>query len=336
MLDILTERDIILIMKPLKIGIIGVGHMGQYHLNIASSIPEIEIIGIADIDEEKLNSLSLKFGVDTFLDYKKLIKKCDGVCIATPTDTHYEIALTSLSAGKHVLLEKPMTLSLKEAEELINIAKKKKRILQVGHVERFNGAVQQLKNIILNPIYIISRRIGPFVERSANISVVLDLMIHDIDIILNLINDRIVDFDAFGAKVFSDKEDVAEAILLFQCGCIASITASRVSQKKARTLEIMQKDSFVMLDYTTQDIQIYRRASSAYLLTPEEIRYSQESFVEHLFVHKENPLKFEWMHFINCIRGIEQPFVSNEQDLETLRISLEIIKKIESKRNYTL
>ncbi len=315
-------------MKKLKIGLIGVGHMGQYHLNILSTLPEVIITGICDINEEKLIDISNKYEVPAYDNHKKLIKKCDALCIATPTSTHYKIAKDTLEAGCHLLLEKPITTTLEEAKELVEIAKKKNVIFQVGHVERFNGAVQQLKNIILNPFYIESKRIGPFEPRISDVGVVLDLMIHDIDILLNLIEDEVVEISAVGRSVYSKFEDIAVAQILFARGCFASVMASRASQKKTRTLTIMQKESFVFLDYATQDIEIHRQAATAYLLTPEEIRYSQESFVEHLFIHKDNPLKLELLHFINCITGKEKPIVDNKQDLLTLEISLKIIDQI--------
>ncbi len=318
-------------MAKIKMGVIGVGHMGQYHLNILSTIPEVTLVGVCDTDENRLMDVSNRYEVQSFDNYKKLIKKCDALCIATPTSTHFTIAREALLAGKHILLEKPMTTDIEEAKELVDIARKKKVILQVGHVERFNGAVQQLKNIILNPFYIETKRFGPFVERISDVGVVLDLMIHDIDIVLNLIEDEVVDVSSFGRSVYSKFEDIAVAQVLFEHGAIASIMASRASQKKIRTLTVMQKESFVFLDYATQDIEIHRQASSVYLLTPEEIRYSQESFVEHLFIHKENPLKLEIVHFINCVMGKENPLIDNKQDLLSLDISLKIMSQINKK-----
>ncbi len=318
-------------MKKLKIGLIGVGHMGQYHLNILSNMESIEFIGMSDKNTERLEDLSEKYEVKGYDDFRKLAKKCDAVCIATPTKTHYEVAIECLDMGKHVLLEKPMTTSIKEARELVDAARKKNLILQIGHVERFNGAVQQLKKIIVNPFYIETQRTGPFNPRISDVGVVLDLMIHDLDIVLNLIDEEVTDYSAFGKSVFSKFEDIASAHIRFQSGAFANIMASRASQKKIRTLTIMQKESFIYLDYATQDIEIHRQASTAYLLTPEEIRYSQESFVEHLFIHKENSLKFEDMHFINSILEKEEPFVSNEKDLQTLEVTLNIEKLIKDK-----
>lgn len=318
-------------MKKIKVGILGVGRMGQYHLNILNNLPEVQLVGISDINKELLGELSYKFDVNVYENYKKLIKKCDAVFIATPTSTHYEYAKECLSINKHILLEKPMTTNLDQAREIVELCKKKGLILQIGHVERFNGAVQQLKKIIMNPLYIDSTRIGPYDSRVSDVGVILDLMIHDIDILLNLIEDNVVEISAMGSSVFSPFEDIATVQLSFKNGCNAHILASRTSQKRKRELSIIQKDSFIYLDYGTQDIEIHRMAKNAYLLTPEEIRYSQESFVEHLSVQKDNPLKLEIIHFLNCINEKEKPFVSNDIDLKALDISLKSINIIAGK-----
>lgn len=318
-------------MKKIKVGILGVGRMGQYHLNILNNLPEVQLVGISDINKELLEELSYKFDVNVYENYKKLIKKCDAVFIATPTSTHYEYAKECLSINKHILLEKPMTTNLDQAREIVQLCKKKGLILQIGHVERFNGAVQQLKKIIMNPLYIDSARIGPYDSRVSDVGVILDLMIHDIDILLNLIEDNVVEISAMGSSVFSPFEDIATVQLSFESGCNAHILASRTSQKRKRELSIIQKDSFIYLDYGTQDIEIHRMAKNAYLLTPEEIRYSQESFVEHLSVQKDNPLKLEILHFLDCINEKEKPFVSNDIDLKALDISLKSMDIIAGK-----
>ncbi|MBU1078379.1 MAG: Gfo/Idh/MocA family oxidoreductase [Spirochaetes bacterium] len=319
-------------MMKVKVGIIGIGRMGQYHLNILNNLPEVQVVGISDINQDRMAELSYKFDVPGFDNYKKLIKKCDAIFIATPTSTHYEYAKECLDLEKHILLEKPMTTDIDQAKEIVQLSKKKSLILQIGHVERFNGAVQQLKKIIMNPLYIESKRIGPYDPRVSDVGVILDLMIHDIDILLNLIEDNVVEISAMGSSVFSTFEDIASVQLSFENGCNAHILAGRASQKRTRELSIMQKDSFIYLDYGTQDIEIHRMAKNAYLLTPEEIRYSQESFVEHLSVQKDNPLKLEILHFLECIKGKEKPYVANEIDIKSLTISLKAMKLISEKR----
>lgn len=311
-------------MKKPKIGIIGVGRMGQYHLNILTNQPNIQLIGISDKDVNRLDDLGYKYEVPGFDDYKKLIKKCDALIIATPTSTHFEFAKACLEDDKHILLEKPMTTNIEEAKELVNLAKRKKLIIQVGHIERFNGAVQQLKKIVTNPLYFDSKRMGPYDPRISDVGVVLDLLIHDIDILLNLVEEEVVEISASGSSVFTNFEDIASAQLVFEGGCIANIHANRVSQKKIRSLDIIQKDSYVSLDYGTQDIEIHRMAKNVHLLTPEEIRYTQESFIEHVTIERDNPLKLELVHFINCLTGQERPVVHNEKDLKTLDLCFKV------------
>lgn len=318
-------------MKKIRVGIIGIGRMGQYHLNILRNLSEIQMVGISDINKERMDDLSYRFSVDRYENYKKLLKKCDAVFIATPTTTHYRFAKECLESDKHILLEKPMTTDLEQAKELVQISKKKGLVLQIGHVERFNGAVQQLKKIIMNPLYIDSRRMGPYDPRVSDVGVVLDLMIHDIDILLNLIDDKVIEVTAMGRSVFSTFEDISTVQLAFENGCSAHILASRISQKKIRELYIIQKDSFIYLDYDNQDIEIHRMAKNAFLLTPEEIKYTRESFVEHLSIQKENPLRLEILHFLDCIKGKATPFVSNKIDLEALEIGLRATRLIAEK-----
>lgn len=319
-------------MKKVKIGIIGCGRMGQYHLNILANLPEAHIIGIADINQERMNDLCYKFEVPGFPSEDRLIDKCDAILIASPTSTHYRIAKKCLEQEKHILLEKPMTTDLDEAKELISLGEKKKLNIQIGHVERFNSAVQQLKNIVNNPIFLETKRMGPYDPRISDVGVVLDLMIHDIDILLNLIEEDVREINAVGRSVYSHFEDIAAAQIVFESGCIASILASRTSQKKQRLLNIVQKDLFAVLDFGTQDIEIHRMAKDAYLLTHNEIRYSQESFIERLSIQKDNPLKLELLHFLNCVLKKEEPVVSNELDLKALDISLKIMKLIADKK----
>ncbi len=315
-------------MKAIKVGVIGVGHMGKYHVKILSELDSIKLVGVADTSQKIRLQVAEEWGVQEFADYNKLLGKVDAVHIAVPTSYHYEVARIALAAGKHVLLEKPLAETVEQARELVALAEKQGAIFQVGHVERFNGAVQQLKKIILNPLCIITRRWGPNVGRITDAGVVMDLMIHDVDIIVNLIGDEIEHVKAVGVAVNGKHEDIATAELKFKQGTIATINASRMSQYKTRTLEIMQAGSFIFLDYANQDIQIHRQAAVAYMLTQEEIRYKQESFIEHIQVTKENPLKLEIEHFYDCIRKHVEPIVDNHHDIRSLEIVTNILHQI--------
>ncbi len=316
-------------MSELKVGVIGSGHMGRYHINVLSLIDNVELTAISDSDESKI-SLAEKYSTAFYKDYDDLLKRVDAVVIATPTSTHFEIATKAMEYGKHVLIEKPLTDSVENAEKLIELAEKKGLILQVGHIERFNGAVTELRTkIIKNPYLIEARRLSPKNDRIKDVGVVLDLMIHDIDIVLSLVNGCTVsNIAAFGNKVYSNREDVAAAIIEFDNGCIADVKASRVTDEKIRTLAVSQAGAYVFLDYSTQDIQIHRQPSLEYFINKVEIRYSQESLIERVFIHKDNPLKLELEHWIDCILNKSTPFINGEMDVLTLKVAMEIYSKL--------
>jgi len=307
-----------------KVGVVGTGHMGQYHVNVYSELPNAKLAGIADVSEERVEAVAKRFKTKGYTDYRKLIGQVDAVTVAVPTGKHYEVAKEFLSAGIHVLLEKPITPTLKEARELYSIAKKKKVTLQVGHVERFNGAIQEVKKIIKNPLLVETRRIGPFVQRVQDDGVVLDLMIHDIDIVLNLVNSEIVKVNAVGGSIFTKNGDYANVQISFENGCVASLIASRVSQEKVRTLAVSQKDAYISLDYGAQELHVHRQASSHYFLSKEEIKYKQESMIERVFVHKDNPLKLEVKHFLDCAMKRVERALSPESDLLSLEVALKV------------
>ncbi|MBI1894284.1 MAG: Gfo/Idh/MocA family oxidoreductase, partial [Candidatus Rokubacteria bacterium] len=262
-----------------------------------------------------------------FEDHRDLIGKVDVVSVAVPTPLHYPVTRDLLEAGIHVLVEKPVTPTLAEAEELFQIARVHQRVLHVGHVERFNGAVQELKKIVVNPILIESRRLGPFTPRVTHDGVVMDLMIHDLDIILNLVDSPVRRLTALGRPVQSASTDVANVQLEFETGALATITASRATEDKIRTLAISQPDAYIFLDYTDQEIHIHRRTAAEYVLNREFIRYKQAAFVEHLFVHKENPLKLEILHLLQAVREFRRTGrrdLADGEDLRSLAVALEV------------
>jgi predicted dehydrogenase len=199
--------------------------------------------------------------------------------------------------------------------------------LHIGHVERFNGAVQELYKIVDSPIFVECKRMGPFTDRIKDDGVVLDIMIHDIDIILNLIQSKVVNINVLGASVFSKKDDLVNAQLKFENGCIANILASRASQNQIRTLSVTQKDSYVVLDYTDQEIYVHKKSSSEHKLSKDSVRYKQESLVERIFVHKDNPLKLELKHFLDCATNGHQRKVAIDNELYSLEIALNILGK---------
>ncbi len=307
----------------------GAGHMGQYHINVITQLAEYEVKGIHDIDEERIQEVLTRSQIHVFQEYEQMLEVVDAVVLAVPTVLHYSMAIQALERGCHVLVEKPMTEKVEQAQELVNLADAKGLIFQVGHVERFNGAVLELGKMVDSPLLIESRRLAPFDARIRDVGVVLDLMIHDIDIVLNLVQDEVISTYARGKSVLSDYEDVAVATLQFEMGCVASLAASRVSQTKTRCLNVTQESAFIALDFSTQDIDIHRRASSAYLMTREELKYKQEAFVEKIAVHRDNPLRQEHKHFIACIHGLQKPVVGGQEELRTLQIATNILQEIQ-------
>jgi len=319
-------------MAECKIGVVGVGKMGEYHVGVLSDMPEAELVGIVDGDQKRAKIVSERYKTLSYKDYKDFFKKVDAVVVAVPTSMHYSIGKEFIEAGIHTLLEKPCTDDLGQAEELFELAAKKNVTLHIGHVERFNGAVQELFKIVKDPIYIECRRMSPFSTRIKDDGVVLDIMIHDIDIVLNLVESDVVNINVIGNSVFSKQDDLINAQIEFENGCIANILASRVSQNKVRTLEVTQKESSILLDYTEQEIFIHRQSSSESQLSPGSLRYRQESLVERIFVHKDNPLKLELKHFIDCVANGSQRKLTVKKELNSLNIALQILSHFKSGR----
>ncbi len=327
-------------MKPptepnIRGAVVGAGHMGQYHVLALAELWGVDLVGVVDTDFERARRVAAPYGVRAFRDHRELAGEVDFATVAVPTERHFDVARELLEAGAHVLVEKPMTSTLEEAKELFRVARQRKRVLHVGHVERFNGAVQELRKIVERPILIESRRLGPFVPRVQSDSVVMDLMIHDIDIVLGLVDSEPRKMTAVGASVHSSVTDVATVQIVFDSGAMATITASRATEEKIRTLAITQPEAYIVLDYGTQDIQIHRRADQEYTLNRESIRYRQASFVEHLLVHKDNPLKLEIRHLIGAVRSAQasgQIELPEAEDLRSLAVALEIERMIRDGR----
>lgn len=316
-------------MDKVNISLIGVGRMGQFHLNVISQINQINLSGIYDEDKNHLDEISQKYNIKKFGSIDEAIDHADAVIIATPTIHHFEIAKKAVEKGKHVLVEKPMTETYAQALELEDIVKKNNVILQVGHVERFNGAVQELHHIIEKPYLIEARRLAPFTPRITDVGVVFDIMIHDLDIVTSLVKKPIIKFSASGKRIRTNNEDIASALLEFEDETIATISASRVTQEKIRTLAISTEEAYFILDYATQDITIHRQAmSQSNIKTSIGINYKQESIIERVFIHRDNPLKLEDEHFANCILGKDKILVSIEDDVNTIKLTEEILKEI--------
>jgi predicted dehydrogenase len=314
-----------------RAAVVGAGHMGQYHGRVYAELWDVDFVGVVDIDPERAAAVAGQYDTQAFTDHRALIGRVDVASVAVPTEQHVHVARDLLEGGVSVLVEKPITPTLGEARELYATARRAGVALEVGHVERFNGAVQELRKIVDRPILVESRRLGPFVPRVQKDTVVMDLMIHDIDIVLALVDSPPRRLTAFGATVHSETTDVATVQIAFDSGTVATITASRATEEKIRTLAITQPDAYIVLDYTDQDIQIHRRAAQEYTLNRESIRYRQASFVEHLFVHRDNPLKLEIQHLIQSmqrVRAGEPLDLAEGEDLRSLAVALQIERMI--------
>ncbi len=298
-----------------KVGVIGVGYLGQHHARIYSEIEGAELIAVVDIDRKKADTFAAKYKCKAFYDYRDIFDTVDVLSIVTPTTTHYSIALDCLKAGKDILIEKPITVNVEEADELIAESEKKGCIIQVGHLERYNPAVLAASGMFKEPMFIESERLSPFLGRGTDVDVTLDLMIHDIDIILSLVAMPVKEIRAVGAKVLTDKIDVAKAWLEFENGCIALATVSRLSPDKYRRLKVFQKDSYISIDYQKSEIKRYfknEKGISFDITKPEE----------------REPLKEELKDFLFCVQGRRKPKVSAVEGKDALKIVMEITDKI--------
>lgn len=302
-------------MKKIRIAIIGTGHLGSKHLKVYNELKDkVEITGICDLDQEKTKPLAEQYHIKSFSDYTKL-PAIDAVNICTPTSSHCELGKYFLNKNIHTFIEKPIAMTVEEGEELTQLATAKKCKLQVGHVERFNSAFESIKHFTHNPLFIESHRLNHFPNRSLDIGVVLDLMIHDIDIILGLIQSPLKDIQAVGVNVLTQKEDIANVRLTFENGCVCNLTASRISDEVMRKIRIFLMNTYISLDYVKQEAFIYKRI--------------EKQILKHsLPIEKEEPLKKELEHFVDCIREDKQPIVSGREATDALKVALEITRKI--------
>lgn len=310
----------------IKLGVIGLGHMGGYHASNARSLQKAQLTAIADPVEANWNKIR-GATITTAHDFKTWLPEVDGVIIAVPTAAHYDVAKECLRQGKHVLLEKPLTNDYEQAKELVDLAHANGVALHVGHVERFNGAIQEVKKIINKPTLIECHRVGPFAPRVQKDSVVLDLMIHDIDLIINLVDAPVKSFSAHGTKVHSSSCDIAAVSITFENGTLASIISSRASQIKKRTMAIHQPGEYMLLDFSTQDLTIHRQATSSVHVGADQLKYRQESTIERVFVYKDNPLKLEIEHFVDAI-ATGNRLTNAEQDLAALKLTFDIERSL--------
>jgi predicted dehydrogenase len=300
-----------------KVGVVGVGAIGRNHARIYAGLESADLVAIYDANLDHARQLAEEFGTVAVGSIGELVERVDAASVATPTVSHREIATMLLSAGKHVLVEKPISDSVDDAKAMIALAAEKGCILQVGHIERFNPVMSQLEARLNSPKFIECHRLSPFPQRSLDIGVVLDLMIHDLEIVLHLVNSPIATIDAVGIPVLTRCEDIANARIRFENGCVANITASRISPERLRKIRVFQSDAYLSLDYQDQSGWIYRKDGMT--IAKEEVE-----------VEKDEPLKCELAAFVECAARGEQPKVSGLQGAAALDVALEITRLIEA------
>jgi predicted dehydrogenase len=298
-------------MDGIRVGVVGTGYLGSLHARLYREIPGCTLQAVCDVKPEHLTKISTELGVAGFSDHRELFGKVDAVSIAVPTGLHHAVCKDFLLHGIHCLVEKPFTTTLRQADELVALAAKKRLILQVGHVERFNSAFVSTQKLFKNPYFIECHRLSSFPHRSLDIGVVLDLMIHDIDIVLGLVRSPIKRIEAVGVNVLTPYEDIANARITFRNGCVCNLTASRISDEVMRKIRIFLKDAYISLDYKDQQAFIYRK-------TPAGI--SKDA----LPIEKEQPLQKELASFVACVAGNHQPLVSGKEAREALAVALRI------------
>ena len=310
-------------MSDIRAGVIGVGYLGRFHAQKYAAMEGVELVGVADSDLARAQAVAAEVNTTAIADYRELIGQVDAVSIVVPTRFHHAVAARLLAEGINVLVEKPITTTLAEADELIHIADSHDAVLQVGHLERFNAAVRELADLVGTPMFIESERLAPFNPRGADVSVVLDLMIHDIDIILKLVNRPVVRIDANGAPVISPDIDIANARLQFDNGCVANVTASRVSLKAERKMRLFQRNRYIALDFQKRSLDIRsRRPNSGSAPAMEDIVSEQRTFDDG------DALRAEIADFIDCIRHGRTPLVTGADGRQALATAIEITRQL--------
>ena len=310
-------------MEKIKVGVVGVGYFGQFHAEKYAKIEGVELVGVVDINTSRAREIAKRYRTQPFDHHAYLFNKVQAVSIAAPTSFHYSMAKDFFLQGVDVLLEKPISNTLKEADKLIRLAASKGLIFQVGHLERFNGALSDLMGRVQHPRFIESHRLGPFSGRGADVDVVLDLMIHDIDFILSQVKSEVKAFQAVGIPILTHTSDIANARIEFENGCTASLTASRVSNEKIRKTRIVQRDGILSIDYLSQKLYLSKRG------IPLEEGEIPEMVTEEIPVQKIDLLEAEIRSFLQSVRDRKNARVSGLDGKRALALALQIIQKID-------
>lgn len=300
-------------MTPIRTAVIGVGHQGHWHADKLKALDDAHLFAVVDSDASRCKKVADELGVEALRDVDALIGEVDAVCVATPTASHFDIVGRLLDENIHVLVEKPLASTVSEAEQLVDIAERRGLVFQVGHLERFNPAVVGMAAFVRDPQFIESNRIAPYKPRSLDVSVVLDLMIHDIDLIHSVVQSPMQDVDAIGRKVFSRSLDVANARIRFANGCVANVTSSRISLKTERSMRIFQPDSYLSADMYEKSFTVYTRRHDGPVTKPDDVRVEKQSFTD------SDALLEQTRAFLASIASGSAPLVSGKMALEALK-----------------
>jgi predicted dehydrogenase len=310
----------------MRTAVIGVGYLGRFHAQKYASLANSQLVGVADPSAAARSAVAAELKVAAHADYRELLGQVDAVSIVTPTPLHYEVAKAFLESGASVLVEKPMTVTVQEGESLIQIARHAKRTLQVGHLERFNAAVQALQPVLTVPRFIESARLAPFKHRGTDVDVVLDLMIHDIDLILSIVRSPVVAVDAIGSSIFSKEVDIANARLRFANGCVANATASRVSLKTERRLRLFQDDAYVSVDLQQKVLTVIRKGEGVGADGMPQVVIDENNY------EQGDAIKAEIEAFLHAAATGTAPPVTGEDGLLALRTAVSIAEQVASSR----
>lgn len=305
----------------MRVAVVGVGHLGRHHARILAGMSDVTLVAVVDVNEPRARQIAEQYRARAHYDWREVLGSVDAVTIAAPTEAHAEIAAAFLEAGVHVLVEKPMTATTAEADRLLSIAEARKVVLAVGHTERFNPAIAHVKPLLAAPRFIEVHRLGTFPERSLDIDVVFDLMIHDLDLVLDIVGSDVAAIEAVGVPVLTPRVDIANVRLRFENGCIANLTASRISRDRVRKIRFFQRDAYVSVDYAAQEVEVYR-------LVP---RSGQMPAIEggKVEIPREEPLKRELEDFVGAVRDRREPLVTGAQGRAALALAARVAERME-------